>query len=332
MVTESKWLLARAREESIDAYPADRRTLVRCGAELVELSERFYRAIFIGAVVFVALASIAALALLPLRQSVPPGGPPATVVLAVLLVVAASASVWRAGAAYRLVRRWTAIEVALVAIAAALVVYPLNSELWWPSCALVMLLATIVPLRRTATYCAIVLIANLASHLADGDLSHTPAVAIIGLWIGFPFWAATFALITERLVGHILWLNATPTTPLAPLRVGVWAPVASSETTGRGHDEPPASPSIPGHVPALPPEAGVIDRLTARQLQVVALLADGLRYADVAACLSISVRQVERHVANAIARAGVRSVNELVAAAAREGLVPKGDRMLVDGA
>jgi DNA-binding CsgD family transcriptional regulator len=184
-----------------------------------------------------------------------------------------------------------------------------------------MLLATIVPLRRTATYCAIVLIANLASHLAAGDLSHTPAVSIIGLWIGFPFWAATFALITERLVGHILWLNATPATPLAPLRVGVWAPTASSETARSGRDEPQASPSIPGHVPAHPP-GGVIDRLTARQLQVVALLADGLRYADIAACLSISVRQVERHVANAIARAGVRTANELVAAAVAERLVP----------
>jgi DNA-binding CsgD family transcriptional regulator len=67
---------------------------------------------------------------------------------------------------------------------------------------------------------------------------------------------------------------------------------------------------------------GVLDRLTARQLQVVALLADGLRYREVAACLAISVRQVERHVAHAIARLGVRSVYEVVAAAVSEGMVP----------
>jgi DNA-binding CsgD family transcriptional regulator len=69
-----------------------------------------------------------------------------------------------------------------------------------------------------------------------------------------------------------------------------------------------------------------LQRLTARQLQVVALLADGLRYREIAACLAISVRQVERHVAHAIARLGVKSVYELVAVAVREGLVPAGDR------
>jgi DNA-binding CsgD family transcriptional regulator len=67
---------------------------------------------------------------------------------------------------------------------------------------------------------------------------------------------------------------------------------------------------------------GAIDRLTARQLQVVALLADGLRYREVAACLSISARQVQRHVAQAAARLGVRGAYELVAIAVAEGMVP----------
>jgi DNA-binding CsgD family transcriptional regulator len=49
-----------------------------------------------------------------------------------------------------------------------------------------------------------------------------------------------------------------------------------------------------------------------------------MRYADVGTCLSISERPVTRHVANALARAGVRTANELVAAAVAEGLAPCG--------
>jgi DNA-binding CsgD family transcriptional regulator len=68
-----------------------------------------------------------------------------------------------------------------------------------------------------------------------------------------------------------------------------------------------------------------LDRLTARQLQVVALLADGLRYRDVAACLSITEGQVQRHVARAVERLDVHTANELVAVAVAEGLVPDAD-------
>ncbi|MGI8801002.1 MAG: response regulator transcription factor, partial [Solirubrobacteraceae bacterium] len=75
--------------------------------------------------------------------------------------------------------------------------------------------------------------------------------------------------------------------------------------------------------PAAPGGGGRLEgRLTARQLQVVALLADGQRYGDIAACLSISAGQVHRHVARAIERLGVRGVNELVAVAVAEGMLP----------
>jgi len=70
---------------------------------------------------------------------------------------------------------------------------------------------------------------------------------------------------------------------------------------------------------------GVTSRLTARQLQVIALLVDGLRYRDVAECLSISPGQVQRHVSHAVTRAGVLSINALVALAVAEGLLPAGE-------
>jgi DNA-binding CsgD family transcriptional regulator len=55
--------------------------------------------------------------------------------------------------------------------------------------------------------------------------------------------------------------------------------------------------------------------LTSRQLQVVALLADGLRYGEVGAYLDISEQQVQRHMRNAITAPGSGNSTELVAVA-----------------
>jgi DNA-binding CsgD family transcriptional regulator len=70
-------------------------------------------------------------------------------------------------------------------------------------------------------------------------------------------------------------------------------------------------------------DAGVVGtgHLTTRQLQVVALLAEGHRHRDIAARLSISERQVQRHIRNAVGRLGIASTEELVASAVSEGMV-----------
>jgi len=61
--------------------------------------------------------------------------------------------------------------------------------------------------------------------------------------------------------------------------------------------------------------------LTRRQLEVLALLADGLRYSEVAACLSISTRQVQRHAAQAVERGGAVNLCQLVAMAIDHGVI-----------
>lgn len=61
--------------------------------------------------------------------------------------------------------------------------------------------------------------------------------------------------------------------------------------------------------------------LTARQLEVIALLAGGLRHAEIGARLSISTRQVQRHAAQAVERADVANVCQLVAFAIEERLI-----------
>jgi DNA-binding CsgD family transcriptional regulator len=190
-----------------------------------------------------------------------------------------------------------------------------------------MTLALVVPLRRMLAYCLVVLGANLAGHLIAADLADVHAVDIIGLWIGYPLWLTAIAIVTDRLAAYVLRVNVTrsadpPREP--PRRVSAWRPEpAPARATGAaevvvataGNGDGPATPAAES-------AAGSIRRLTARQTQVAALLADGLRYREVAACLSISERQVQRHIAEAVARLGLRNAYELAAVAVSAGLVP----------
>lgn len=292
--------------------------LVKSGAELAELSERFYRGLFVGALAFVGLSAVAALAFLPLRESVYVGTP-VTIILTAVIAVATPYAVRHAGSVYRALRRRWELELILVVLAAALIDYPLRSELWWPSCSLLMLLAILVPWQRALAYCVVVLLTNLVAHMIAGDLGEISAVTILGLWVGYPFWALTFSLISERFAAHVARL-AMPAPPVAseePVRVAAWVAVDADRAARPVDERPRVTPDPPP-----PSPTGAMSVLTARQLQVTALLIDGLRYAEVGACLAISERQVQRHVSQAIVRAGVRTANELVAVALAEGLAP----------
>ncbi|MEU8660434.1 ATP-binding protein [Actinoplanes philippinensis] len=72
-------------------------------------------------------------------------------------------------------------------------------------------------------------------------------------------------------------------------------------------------------VPRGPRPATAADEagLTARQAQVLALLADGLSNADIAARLALSVKTVEHHVSAVLAKLGVTSRGQAAAAARR---------------
>jgi DNA-binding CsgD family transcriptional regulator/multisubunit Na+/H+ antiporter MnhG subunit len=257
-----------------------------------------------------------------------------TVVAGATVLVLAGLAIWRAHDVYRLLRRLPQLELVPVLIAALLlsVVSPHRNELWWSACAILMALSLLLSLRRAMGYCLVVLLANLTAHVVSGDLHDFSSIEIVGLWIGLPLWTALAAVVPERMASHILRLNTFRTPPRRqPVAVTAWTtnvaaptPDASEPPTAErnsssgppddGAVTSPASITIPG---------GRAGRLTSRQLQVVALLADGYRYRDIAACLGISAGQVHRHVTNAIARLQVQSATELVAVAVAEGIVPQ---------
>lgn len=307
---------------------------VRCGAELVAISEHFYSRVFVGALWFVGVSTLTSVVFLPLRASAKEGRPPVSAVVAGLaVIVLAGFAIWRSEQVYRWFRRRPELELVPVLIAATLlsVVSPLRNELWWSACAILMAVALLTSLRRMLGYCLIVLVANLTTHVLAGDLPQTSPVGIVGLWIGLPFWTAIAAVIPDRMVTYILRLN-TAACPRQPARrVHVWT--AKEDTTGSANGQRPTELTDPDgpHTPrqdAEPPvgSAASTSRLTNRQLQVVALLADGHRYDYIGRCLSISPSQVHRHVTNAQARLKVQSVNQLVAVAVAEGLVPGPNR------
>ena len=73
--------------------------------------------------------------------------------------------------------------------------------------------------------------------------------------------------------------------------------------------------------PVCSPQDGDGEDLTARQLEVLALIADGLRTKEIAERLTISPITVRHHVSAVFAALGVRSRLEAVTAARRRGLI-----------
>ncbi len=302
--------------------------LVRCGAELVGLSERFYGLVFAGAIVFVGLAATAALILLAVLPFSPGAPVELAVVLTSLIVLFTPLALWRSRALYGALRRQPQLQLAVVLPAAALVADPsMSSDLWWPSCAMLMALAVVASLQRSLLYCLVVLGANLAGHLVAADLGDDDRlIALIGLWIGYPIWVSAVSIATDRLVAHLLLCAASGSTrPREPPRRVAARTTTPPPTADADRDAVRASlaPRDGPHTRADNSAGTMTDRLTARQIQVAALLADGLRHREIAACLSISERQVQRHIAEAVTRLGLRNPYELAALAVSEGIVPE---------
>ena len=70
------------------------------------------------------------------------------------------------------------------------------------------------------------------------------------------------------------------------------------------------------------PRSAAVDDLTAREAEVLRLIAIGRSNADIAIALSISLNTVATHVRNILAKTGCANRTEAAAYAMRHGLAP----------
>jgi DNA-binding CsgD family transcriptional regulator len=272
------------------------------------MAERMQERLFGFALRGVVATAVTSAALLPLRAG---RSPLLDVAYVGCVACGALASLGRHEAVRVAIVRRTTLQAA-VAVVAAVGVSAISaggSELWLVSCGLLCLLAGTVPLPRAIGFCTLVLVANLCEHLADGDLRSTPPVAIIGLWIGLPFWTVAIGATRERVERYILRVNqrdtiAAPAEPVVSTREGGWV-----------------EPDPPQQLVATRRRT---DRLTPRELEVLLLLADGHSQELIATRLSITTRAVQRHAHNARDKVGAKTNAELVGIARVEGLVSSG--------
>ena len=205
-------------------------------------------------------------------------------------------------------RSHTALQLAPAALGAlAVLVDGPESECWWFALPLLWVVATL-----SSTPLAFAAAVATAAAFVTGTLLGGQALATAGDLGALP---ATFALLAYTLLGRVLVDGfaglvlgrhrlAGSSAPPPPVRVPAFAcaPAAASP--------PPATSSTSGPARRRPRPAS---RLTARQLEVTLLLRDGLRQTEIAACLGISVRQVERLLLAARERVDAATTTQLVA-------------------
>lgn len=288
---------------------------IRLGAELVHLAEEFYVRIFaVGCAILIAGCGLA-LCFATLDRGVP--GPTTA------LLVAASAAFAVAGLArprgvYRRLRSRRALQLAPAALGAfAVLLDGPESECWWIALPLLWIVATLstTPLAvgaaiTTATAFVTGTVLGGQALITPGDLGVLPATVALPAYtvVGHVLVDGFAALVLGR---HHVALEVAQHVP-PPLRVANLATPAPATrpasavpaTTTRARRPRPAS------------------RLTARQLEVTLLLRDGLRQTEIAACLGISVRQVERLLAAARERVQAATTTHLVAMLASGALTP----------
>jgi DNA-binding NarL/FixJ family response regulator len=109
------------------------------------------------------------------------------------------------------------------------------------------------------------------------------------------------------------------------------SPCAPAPEPHLGHEEQRLSPSVTRRLIAEfaarakePPSSAVLDELTDREREVMALVAAGLSNEQIAAKLVVSVATAKTHVSRAMVKLGARDRAQLVVLAYETGLVRPG--------
>jgi DNA-binding CsgD family transcriptional regulator len=288
--------------------------LVRDGCEVVGLAEALYVRLFV--ITLAGMLIVCGFAVLAAMVRTQDANMVRTTLLAAGLALPAGLMLRSPRRGYRAMRRWpplslTAPVVALAALAADGVNH---SPLSFAAAVSIGLPAFVCGRRWALAAATLISVGAVGAATARTGWG---AVNSVGQGaIGYFVWALVLAGLAERflqLTMRMPWSDTPPSEAPGPLRVPNLA-----------GDPPAAPPRASRQPPSDAPVAGPASsaRLTARHLEVIALLADGLRAEEIAERLGVATSTVYRHVERAKRRAGVTSRSELVALAIRDGIVP----------
>jgi DNA-binding CsgD family transcriptional regulator len=301
------------RTQGLD--PGREGRLIRRPAELVELAELVYRGVFGAGLGVATLATLYAASLTALQ---PAGQRAAAGAICCVLLLAQLAAVRHRDRLYPLLRRrpWLVFVSALVIAASAWGAGPHNQQLFYVATILLGTLGATVSLR-VITLASLLAAAGLAApHIADGSWAIGEAVAAALL-------PPLLWLVLEQLARFMLRLHETQAPPrptgLPRVRVRVEHPPSTSARPATASGRLRLTAAL-----AQPSGDSRQDHphLSARQLEVLLLCAEGLNHEQIAACLQIGAVQVGRHLRKACNRAQVARNPELIAWAIRRGLIP----------
>lgn len=211
----------------------------------------------------------------------------------------------RPGDSYLLLRSRRSLQVAPAAFGATAVLLDgPDSPCYWIAVALVWITALVSSTSLAVGAATVTGLAYLAGTVLGGQaLMDSQDSGVLPTAVGIPAYTIVVRVLIDGFAGLVLGRHrlalAGQHTP-RPRRVPNLAGPAS---TWRAREPRPASRGAPR----------AASRLTSRQLEVALLLRDGLRQTEIAVCLGISVRQVERLLGAARQRAGAGTTSELVA-------------------
>ncbi len=263
-------------------------------------------------------ASIAAGYALGLSGLQPEGHRLSGAVACAILLAGCFATVALRGRAYSVLRRhpWAILLPALAVGSGALMTGRENQQLFYVITLVMGVTGLAVPFARLLAATVVAALGAQLPILLAGDIA-VSSTAAAALTVPTIFW-----LIIDRLARYILRTNEL--TDPRPIGEPV-APEARSASTPQREPQRRRLPvplrrrELPARASEPAPGSQV---LTARQLQVVLLCAEGLNHLQIAACLQVGPQQVRRHLRQAREATGSRTSAELVAWALRTRLIP----------
>jgi len=300
--------LARSRPSQF----GQRGVIIRSGAELVHLAEMLYLRLFRLVMLLTAVGALLSLWFGGLEAGKAPGA--TTAVFAGIGMSCAAVGFGRTHEVYCWLRYNRAHQAAPAVLAIAVVALNgADSPSWWVALPMLWVIADVSSMTLAASVGALVAGAFVVATVAGGTpLIHHGDAGILGAAVALPINAAIGGVAAEQFARFVLGLRrlqAQEHAPTAPRRVtAVVDPPAESQSRPR-----PSTVREP-RMPA--------SRITARQLEALLLARDGLLQPEIASCLGISSRQVERLMHDARERVGAATTSELIALLVSGGLVP----------